>query len=205
MFQVKHAFITRFNELCSKVYREYTVSLAYDMVQTRQETSYSDPSDLVARRMGFIPLPLGVAIARVLSTTMTTSMKPVNILLVISVYLILTTLRILINLITLGLACDFINIHSLSPIKNQETYIDSKNKENWKILQLQDENLSTTILSNSSLSLNNECSNECLMKNTNAKPSTTIDPENMKFQQINNFLSLPTSFVRAGSEPLLST
>lgn len=34
---VKHAFITRFNELPFIVYRDYTLSLAYDMAQTRQK------------------------------------------------------------------------------------------------------------------------------------------------------------------------
>ncbi|KAI8421786.1 hypothetical protein MSG28_009746 [Choristoneura fumiferana] len=63
---VKHAFITRFNEIPFGVYREYTVSLAYDVAQTRQKHAFSDHSDLVARRMGFIPLPLGVVITRVL-------------------------------------------------------------------------------------------------------------------------------------------
>lgn len=42
------------------------MSLAYDVAQTRQKYAFSDHSDLVARRMGFIPLPLGVVITRVL-------------------------------------------------------------------------------------------------------------------------------------------
>jgi hypothetical protein len=34
---LKHAFITRFNEIPSSVYREYTLSLAYDLAQTKQK------------------------------------------------------------------------------------------------------------------------------------------------------------------------
>jgi hypothetical protein len=34
---IKHAFITRFNELPVDSYRDYTISLAYDMAQTRQK------------------------------------------------------------------------------------------------------------------------------------------------------------------------
>jgi len=45
---VKHAFITKFHELPSTIYPDYTISLAQDMAQTRQETAFSDPSDLVA-------------------------------------------------------------------------------------------------------------------------------------------------------------
>lgn len=34
---IKHAFIARFNELPVDVYKDYTLSLAYDMAQTRQK------------------------------------------------------------------------------------------------------------------------------------------------------------------------
>lgn len=34
---LKHAFITRFNEIPSNVYQEYTLSLAYDLAQTKQK------------------------------------------------------------------------------------------------------------------------------------------------------------------------
>lgn len=40
------------------------------MAQTRQKYAFSDHSDLVARRMGFIPLPLGVVITRVMIQAM---------------------------------------------------------------------------------------------------------------------------------------
>lgn len=34
---VKHGFILKFNELSSEVYREYTLSLAHDMIKTKQD------------------------------------------------------------------------------------------------------------------------------------------------------------------------
>lgn len=34
---VKHGFILKFNELTSEVYREYILSLAHDMVKTKQD------------------------------------------------------------------------------------------------------------------------------------------------------------------------
>ncbi|XP_012145845.1 protein TAPT1 homolog [Megachile rotundata] len=156
---VKHAFITRFNELRSTVYRGYTISLAYDMAQTRQETAFSDPSDLVARRMGFIPLPLGVAIGRVLCTTITPAAKPANIILLLLAYLILIALRILISLVILGKACDLIASHSKESegatvsIKHSATGADIKNP-----------NLATAMFSNSAISLNNVCLNEAILK-----------------------------------------
>lgn len=65
-YLIHNVCVGRFNEIPYGVYREYTVSLAYDVAQTRQKYAFSDHSDLVARRMGFIPLPLGVVITRVL-------------------------------------------------------------------------------------------------------------------------------------------
>lgn len=34
---IKHAFITKFNELPIEVYKDYTYSLAYDIAQTHQK------------------------------------------------------------------------------------------------------------------------------------------------------------------------
>lgn len=188
-FQFKHAFITRFNAFPSTVYREYTVSLAYDMAQTRQETAFSDPSDLVARRMGFIPLPLSVAIARVLCTTLTPSLKPANIILVIFGYLILVTLRIFISIVILGRACDIISSHLHNQALNKD-----KDDKSTKDLGARDSpinndpKLATAILSNSSVNLNSPTLNE----NVLSDKSCDI-----------NLLGLSKSVIRAGSEPLL--
>lgn len=155
---VKHAFITRFNELSSTVYRDYTISLAYDMAQTRQKTAFSDPSDLIARRMGFIPLPLGVAMGRVLCTTVTPSARPANLILLLLAYFILVALRVLNSLVILGKACDLISSHSKNPdnvkvpLKESDTSADIKNP-----------NLATAMFSNSVVSLNNVCLNEALL------------------------------------------
>ena len=34
---IKHAFITRFNEVDADVYKSYTIFLAYDLAQTKQK------------------------------------------------------------------------------------------------------------------------------------------------------------------------
>ncbi|KAJ4451478.1 hypothetical protein ANN_02941 [Periplaneta americana] len=107
---IKHAFITRFNELQVDVYRDYTISLAYDMAQTRQKHAFSDHSDLVARRMGFIPLPLGVVMVRVLCHALHLDGPAAVVLLIIS-YLCLASFRILNSVVILGKACDLISQH----------------------------------------------------------------------------------------------
>ncbi|XP_046385644.1 protein TAPT1 homolog isoform X2 [Ischnura elegans] len=107
---IKHAFITRFNELPVDVYRDYTLSLAYDMAQTRQKHAFSDHSDLVARRMGFIPLPLGVVMVRVLAHAIRIE-GPAAIALLLLSYLCLASFRVLNGLVILGKACDLISQH----------------------------------------------------------------------------------------------
>ncbi|KAF3852466.1 hypothetical protein F7725_005821 [Dissostichus mawsoni] len=57
---VKHAFITKFNDISADVYGEYRASLAFDLLSSRQKNAYTDYSDSVSRRMGFIPLPLAL-------------------------------------------------------------------------------------------------------------------------------------------------
>lgn len=193
---VKHAFITRFNELSSTVYRDYTVSLAYDMAQTRQKTAFSDPSDLIARRMGFIPLPLSVAMGRVLCTTLTPSARPANFILLILAYLILVALRILNSLIILGRACDLISSHAHSN-KNEmgeETLIQNFNKSSADI---KDPNLATAIFSNSAVSLNNVCLNDALLKSDDTDELDRSEDNSAKVA------SPVKNFLRSGSEPLL--
>ncbi|KAK0162729.1 hypothetical protein PV327_006482 [Microctonus hyperodae] len=193
---LKHAFITRFNELRSTVYRDYTLSLAYDMAQTRQQTAFSDPSDLVARRMGFIPLPLNVAMARVLCTTLSPSAKPANLILFFLGYLILIALRILNNLILLGKACDLISSHT-----NQNDKVSKKKKLSQTLKRTnsvvvdqttkEDSNCGMAMFSNSAVSLNNVCLNDALLK-------TEKLPHNVE-----EFVTHSKHVVRAESEPLL--
>lgn len=107
---IKHAFISRFNELPADVYKDYTISLAYDVAQTRQKNAFADHSDWVARRMGFIPLPLGVVMFRVLVQTISLDGIPALILLILA-FLALASFRILNSLVILGKACDLISQH----------------------------------------------------------------------------------------------
>jgi len=107
---VKHAFITRFNELPFIIYRDYTLSLAYDMAQTRQKNAFTDHSDLVARRMGFIPLPLTVVMLRVLGHTVKIE-GAAAISLTVLAFICVTSFKILNSVTLLGIACDLINHH----------------------------------------------------------------------------------------------
>uniref|UniRef100_A0A1B0DA33 Protein TAPT1 homolog n=1 Tax=Phlebotomus papatasi TaxID=29031 RepID=A0A1B0DA33_PHLPP len=107
---LKHAFICRFNELPVEVYKEYTLSLAYDMTQTRQKHAFSDHSDLVARRMGFIPFPLSVVLIKAVYNALTFESWASVILFVLG-YLVLVQLRVLNMIVALGKACDLMRKH----------------------------------------------------------------------------------------------
>lgn len=197
LIKVKHAFITRFNELPSTVYRDYTVSLAYDMAQTRRETAFSDPSDLVARRMGFIPLPLGVAMARVLCTTLTPSdARPANLILLLLAYLILVALRILNSLIILGKACDIISSHVQADRDDTDVKFPSQDRANT--VDVRDPNLGTAIFSNSAVSLNNVCLNDAFLESEETQKSEKLQCN------VDELTSVTKTVPRTESEPFLS-
>ncbi|XP_073998628.1 protein TAPT1 homolog isoform X1 [Rhodnius prolixus] len=116
---IKHAFITRFNELPVDVYRDYTLSLAYDMAQTRHKNAFSDHSDLVARRMGFIPLPLGVVMIRVFSSCVRVT-SPSSFIVAVVVYVTLHSVCISNNLLILSKACDLMDRHQQEREKEEK-------------------------------------------------------------------------------------
>ena len=105
----KHAFVTRFNEINCEVYREYTVTLAYDLVSSKLKRAYADHSDLVSRRMGFIPLPLAVLVIRVCASSLTINWWQGYFCLLLG-YLCLLTSKIAINLVSLGKSCEIIEV-----------------------------------------------------------------------------------------------
>lgn len=126
---LKHCFITKFNEINSEVYRgkiavdsskcsDFTITIAYDVVRSRDATAFSDYSDQVSRRMGFIPIPLSIMLLRVICQTFTFQcnfsivicgkiiMAP-SIVLVL-VWLCLLGVKLLNGILLLGMACQHV-------------------------------------------------------------------------------------------------
>lgn len=199
--KVKHAFITRFNELPSTVYRDYTVSLAYDMSQTRKETAVSDPSDLVARRMGFIPLPLAVAMARVLCTTVTPSARPANLILLLLAYFILVSLRVLNSIVILGKACNLMSSRAGHAEKEDASVKAPPLTKRANSVDMKKPNLDTAIFSNSAVSLNNVCLNEAFLQEEEAAAAAQKS-EKLACNVI-DITTVTKTVLRTGSEPLL--
>lgn len=47
-------------------FSDFTITLAYDVVRSREESAFSDFSDQVSRRMGFPPIPIAIMLVRVI-------------------------------------------------------------------------------------------------------------------------------------------
>ncbi|KAK6324359.1 hypothetical protein J4Q44_G00037010 [Coregonus suidteri] len=104
---VKHAFITKFNDITADVYGEYRASLAFDLVSSRQKNAYTDYSDAVSRRMGFIPLPLALLLIRVVTSSVKIQ-GSLSFMCVLLFYLGLISLKVLNSIVLLGTSCLFV-------------------------------------------------------------------------------------------------
>uniref|UniRef100_A0A7N6ADY3 Transmembrane anterior posterior transformation 1a n=1 Tax=Anabas testudineus TaxID=64144 RepID=A0A7N6ADY3_ANATE len=104
---VKHAFITKFNDISADVYGEYRASLAFDLVSSRQKNAYTDYSDSVSRRMGFIPLPLALLLIRVVTSSVKIQ-GSLSFMCVLLFYLGMITLKVLNSIVLLGTSCMFV-------------------------------------------------------------------------------------------------
>ncbi|MFH4973535.1 hypothetical protein AB6A40_000244 [Gnathostoma spinigerum] len=107
---LKHAFITKFNEIPAEVYRDFTITIAFDVMRSRDENAYSDYSDQVSRRMGFIPIPLTIMLLRVLSQSFTFSSK-FAIFLAVLTWILMLTIKVLNGIVLLGMACEHVNTY----------------------------------------------------------------------------------------------
>ncbi|XP_036798983.1 transmembrane anterior posterior transformation protein 1 homolog isoform X2 [Oncorhynchus mykiss] len=104
---IKHAFITKFNEITADVYSEYRASLAFDLVSSRQKNACTDYSDSVARRMGFIPLPLAVLLIRVVMSSVNVQ-GALSYSCLLLFYLGMVTLKVLNSIVLLGKSCVYV-------------------------------------------------------------------------------------------------
>ncbi|XP_046338085.2 transmembrane anterior posterior transformation protein 1 homolog [Haliotis rufescens] len=98
---VKHAFITKFNEISSDAYKEFTINLVQDMVTSRQKHAFTDHSDQVSRRMGFTPLPLACLLYKICSKSLRMT-GAFGILTLIIFYFCLLTLKVFTSIVLLG-------------------------------------------------------------------------------------------------------
>lgn len=103
----KHAFVTRFNEISSDVYRDYTVTLAIDLAGSKLDKAYADQSELISRRTGFMPLPLAMLLLRTVSSSISVPHWLGYVCLILG-YLCLLTFKIIVNIQLLANSYDII-------------------------------------------------------------------------------------------------
>ncbi|CDW52697.1 transmembrane anterior posterior transformation [Trichuris trichiura] len=107
---VKHAFITKFNEIPADVYKDFTITIAYDVAKSRQTNAYSDHCDQVSRRMGFTPLPLSVLLFRIVNQSLRLNVR-VHWPIVLAAFVALLLLKMLISVVLMGKAAIFIEAY----------------------------------------------------------------------------------------------
>ncbi|KAL7643625.1 UNVERIFIED_CONTAM: hypothetical protein RMT77_005608 [Armadillidium vulgare] len=120
---IKHAFITRFNDIPVDAYKDYSLLIASDLITCKQKYAFSDHSDLVARRMAFIPLPLGVVIFRILNQSIKIT-NAAGVLLFVLAFLCLLSFRVFNGIVILGMACDRINSAEIQRSRNSSECVD---------------------------------------------------------------------------------
>lgn len=153
---VKHAFITKFNEIPADVYEEYRASLAQDMISSKQENAFSDHSDLISRRMGFIPLPLGCLLYRTVNQSIRVPSHMIGLIVLVLTYLCMISFKVFNSIVLFGKACEYVNVakkpeHGRSQSASG-TPTDSSSREVHHVESL---HCRTTLYTNSSVSLLN--------------------------------------------------
>lgn len=103
----KHAFVVKFNHIPIGAYNEFRATLAYDVASSRHKNSNSDHSDVVSRRLGFIPLPLAVLIFHVVRISVNFDGQ-LGIAVVILGYFMMNLLKIVNNIVVVGKAVVYI-------------------------------------------------------------------------------------------------
>ncbi|KAE9542400.1 hypothetical protein AGLY_003527 [Aphis glycines] len=162
---LKHAFITKFNEINLSVYNDFILDFANDTVQSYYKKTFSDHSDLIARRMGFIPIPLGVVITKVLTRCVPFDELLMSIIILLSIFTCLFTLKIVNLVYILGRASKLIDLHKTPLLKNNfimndivNTTIRPQNKDNKPSLLVEVPPLEhLPIIMNSNVDIQDSC------------------------------------------------
>lgn len=104
---IKHGFVMKFNDINESVFYSYRMILANDLINSRQRQSHNDHIEFQSMRYGFMPIPLFCLLFRICtqSVKLTNHFAFFNI---IVFYLCLLSLKILNDIILLGLSCNWI-------------------------------------------------------------------------------------------------
>uniref|UniRef100_A0A915CLW1 Protein TAPT1 homolog n=1 Tax=Ditylenchus dipsaci TaxID=166011 RepID=A0A915CLW1_9BILA len=119
---LKHAFITKFNEISADVYKDFTITLAFDVVRSHEKVAFSDFSDQVSRRMGFIPIPISIMLIQVIRQSIDFNAN-FYVLVFLLVWCLLCSIKVLTGVFLHRRAVDQImNYRNLLSIAEQKSY-----------------------------------------------------------------------------------
>ena len=98
------------NECNTNKIADFTTTLAYDVVKSRGPDAFSDHSDQVSRRMGFVPLPLSILVIRIV-LQIVQDWQHTDFIVLAVIYVFLLTLKILNSIVLLGQACNYVQTY----------------------------------------------------------------------------------------------
>jgi len=114
----KHAFVVKFNNISIESYKEFRATLAYDVASSRRKDTVSDHSDVVSRRLGFIPLPIAVLIVHVVRISVDFNVVHGYIVIALG-FLTLHLVKIVNSLVIVGQAVHYIKQDIKQTVKTQ--------------------------------------------------------------------------------------
>eukprot|EP00172_Hildenbrandia_rubra_P002896 Plantae.Rhodophyta-Hildenbrandia_rubra.ctg4126.p1 GENE.Plantae.Rhodophyta-Hildenbrandia_rubra.ctg4126~~Plantae.Rhodophyta-Hildenbrandia_rubra.ctg4126.p1 ORF type:complete len:630 (-),score=68.02 Plantae.Rhodophyta-Hildenbrandia_rubra.ctg4126:3128-5017(-) len=98
---IKHAFVTKFNRIHHRAYQQFSLVICNDIMQRRKDSVIrSIGGSAVSKRVGFISLPLGALVIRMVSGTMLRTSLLVSMLL----FLIMCALKVTLGICLIGYA-----------------------------------------------------------------------------------------------------
>lgn len=96
---IKHAFMTKFNRIPHRAYQQFSMVICRDVVQTKKNSAVrSIGGSGVAKRIGFISIPLGALVVRMASKNIARLPQPIPAIL----FLIMLTTKISLSVGLLG-------------------------------------------------------------------------------------------------------
>ncbi|XP_076435905.1 transmembrane anterior posterior transformation protein 1 homolog [Babylonia areolata] len=104
---VKHAFITKFNEIPSETYRTFKINLAQDILTSQEKYAHTDYSDQVCRRLGLTPIPLVCLLIQLCSKSIHIT-GPFTYLLLALFFLGLVSTKVLTSILLLSWGCSLL-------------------------------------------------------------------------------------------------
>jgi transmembrane anterior posterior transformation protein 1 len=107
---LKHAFITKFNQIPPSVYSKFITILCRDLTGWKNQDTILDHTHHVSRRLGLVSLPLACVVLRMVSKALydrspITLASPSGVLITLAVFLCLAAFKTLLSLVLMIYAC----------------------------------------------------------------------------------------------------